>query len=85
VDVNLDAGSEAADRAAAVLRKAYLESFGDELKLFGVHCGVELWDVVDVTDAQVGLVEAPRRVRGYGWAFDTRRGRYEMDLTLGPV
>jgi hypothetical protein len=85
VDANLDDADDATDRAAAVLRKAYVLSLQDELRLFGVHCGVELWDVVDVTDAQAGLVAAPRRVRGYGWAFDSRRGRYEMELTLGAV
>ena len=85
VDLNLTEDAEAAARAAAALRQAQLEAVDDELRLFGVHCGVELYDIVDVTDAQVGLEAATRRVLGYSWTYEPRRGRYDMTLTLGAV
>ncbi len=85
IDINLTAGTEATDRATAVLRKANLEAQGEQLELFGVHCGVEQYDVVDVTDAQAGLSAAKRRVLTYAWQFDPQRGRYGMTLTLGNV
>jgi hypothetical protein len=50
------------------LRQLQIEAIADEIRLFGVHCGVELYDVVELTDAQVGLDAAPRRVLGYSWA-----------------
>ncbi len=86
VDRNLDDSGDAAVRAAAVLRDAALEARADQVTLFGVHCGVEVYDVVDVTDAQAGLSSAPRRVLGVSWRYETsRRPRYDMTLTLGAV
>jgi hypothetical protein len=85
IDVNLTTGAECTDRAAAVLRKSRLSAELAELRLFGVHCGVELWDVVELTEAQGGLSAEAMRVNAYGWRFEPRRGRYDMQLTLGPV
>ncbi len=86
VDRNLDDSGDAATRATAVLRDAALESHNDQVTLFGVHCGVEVYDVVDVTDAQAGLSSALRRVLGFSWRYETlRRPRYDMTLTLGAV
>jgi hypothetical protein len=85
IDVNLATSEEAADRAAAVLRKGRVFAELGELRLFGVHCGLELWDVVELTDAEAGLVAEPRRVNAYSWRYEPRRGRYDMQLMLGPV
>jgi hypothetical protein len=85
IDVNLATGEECAARAAAVLRKARLAAELAEVRLFGVHCGMELWDVVELTQAQLGLEAEPLRVNAYQWRYEPRRGRYDMQLTLGPV
>ena len=85
IDLNLTTSATATDRANAELRKVDIEARDDEVELFGVHCGVETYDVVDLTDAQAGLTAAKRRVLGYAWSFDPRRGRYGMTLTLGKV
>jgi hypothetical protein len=84
IDVNLTDAGDAADRAAAVLRRYYLQSELGGLRLFGVHCGVELWDVVELTDAQASIEAVAYRVNGYAWRLD-ERGRYDMRLRLGPV
>jgi hypothetical protein len=85
IDFNLADAGDAIVRAVAILRKAHVEARADELRLFGVHCGVELYDVVAVTDAQAGLDAAPRRVLGYAWRYEPSRGHYDMTLTLGNV
>jgi hypothetical protein len=85
IDINLTDSEDAVDRAVAVLRKAQLEARRDSLTLFGVHCGVELYDVVAVTDAQAGLDAKPSRVLGYEWRYEPSRARYDMTLTLGSV
>jgi len=83
LDLNLDSAGEAGDRAGYELRAAELRERGDEIAVFGVNCGQELWDVVTVNDAEAGLSSAKRRVRGLSWRYETKRGRYEMTLTLG--
>src|SRR5690606_24799844 len=86
VDASIDDAGDAEDRAEAQLRKAALGGRSDQLTVFGVHCGVELWDVVAVTDPAAGLEEVPRRVLGYAWRYSTgSRPRYDMTLTLGEV
>lgn len=75
---------DAADRAAVALRDAVLEA--DECEIgVPVHCGLELYDVVDVTDAGAGLSASKRRVRGYRWRLDRLRGLYQMTVRLGAV
>ena len=86
VDGNIDDAADAEDRSEALLREAAIAARGDAITVFGVHCGIELYDVVDVTDAGAGLTAAPRRVLGYTWRYSTgARPRYEMTLTLGEV
>jgi hypothetical protein len=86
IDANLDDSADAEDRAQAVLRKASIAAHADAITVFGVHCGIELWDVVEVTDTAAGLSAAPRRVLGYAWRYSTgARPRYDMTLTLGEV
>lgn len=84
LDLNLTTAQEAAERAGYELRAAELRQRADELQVFGVNCGQELWDVVAVDDAQAGLSGAQRRVLGLGWRYGPR-GRYEMSLNLGSV
>lgn len=84
VDVNLTA-SQAAARAARELRAAELAELRERVVVAGVVSGLELWDVVGVTDAQAGYVTAPRRVLELGWELWRRgsMGRWRMTLGLG--
>jgi hypothetical protein len=81
IDQNLDAADEASQRADSDLRDAEISGRGDELTVFGVNCGQQLWDVVSVTDARAGLAAAKRRVLELSWRYEA--GRYEMGLVLG--
>jgi hypothetical protein len=86
VDANLSSGTLVTNRAAYLLRDAEVRERRDELQTFGVNCGQELYDVVEVTDAQAGLSAAKRRVLGLRWRYETSpRPRYDMTLYLGTV
>jgi hypothetical protein len=86
VDANIEDAGDAEDRAASLLRSAVLASRADTITVFGVHCGIQLYDVVDVSDPGAGLSAAPRRVLGYSWRYSTgARPRYDMSLRLGEV
>ena len=83
-DADLITAAMAEDRAEAALRLAEVESRADVVQVFGIHCGVEMYDVVEVTDAQAGLMDARRRVLGLRWRYSTgAKPRYDMILTLG--
>jgi hypothetical protein len=82
-DVNLTSAPMTGDRAASELRTSEVRERRDELHVFGVNCGQELYDAVSVTDAQATLVSAKRRVLGLHWRYATATGRYDMTLYLG--
>jgi hypothetical protein len=85
-DLNLTTDTLVEDRADFALRSAQIHARRDELEIFGVNCGQELYDVVAVTDAQAGLSAATRRVLGLSWRFETAGWpRYDMTLRLGAV
>jgi len=81
-DRNLTTQALTDSRAAALLRHALTEARADEITV-PVHCGLQLWDVISVTDAGAGLVAAKRRVAGIEMRYSTgERGTYEQRLTL---
>jgi hypothetical protein len=87
-DLNLTSTALAADRAASDLRAAAVRDRRDEITVFGVNCGQELYDVITLTDAQAGFDAAKRRVLGLTWRYATGSGpsrtpRYDMTLELG--
>jgi hypothetical protein len=86
VDFNLTTTGQAADRAGYELRRAALEA-EDLVVTVPLNCGAELWDVVTVTDAVVGLASAKRRVLGLSFKHAAGEGRararYELELVLG--
>jgi hypothetical protein len=81
-DRNLTTQALTDSRAAALLRHALTEARADEVTV-PVHCGLQLWDVISVTDAGAGLVAAKRRVAGIDMRYSTgERASYEQRLTL---
>ena len=87
LDLNLTTPTLAGNRAAYVLRAAETRERRDEVTVFGLNCGQEVYDVVTLTDAQAGLSVANRRVLGLTWRYLTspgrRSSRYDMTLYLG--
>jgi hypothetical protein len=86
-DINLTTAGQAADRAGFGLREAGLRSARDEIRLAGVNCGQELYDVVSITDPQAGLEGAKRRVLGLSWRYKSAAAggepAYATTLLLG--
>jgi hypothetical protein len=81
-DLNRDAASEADDLAAAMQRKAEIAARADVL-VAAVNCGLELYDVVTVTDAALGLDEEKRRVTAFRIDYQPARALYEQVIELG--
>lgn len=86
VDDNLTTQPRASARAAGVLRRAALDAPRGEL-VCAPHVGLEVGDVIAVTDAQLGLAAARFRVAALRlrYARGGARPRYEQTLTLSVV
>jgi hypothetical protein len=85
-DANLTSTSLASTRATTALRQEALSLARGEL-IAPVHCGLELHDVVAVTDPRAGLSKAAFRVAGLDLRY-VRRSRspvYEQRVLLGNV
>jgi len=83
-DINLDTAAKAHARGESMLRHAAIESL-DGYILVPLNCGQELYDVVDITDALVGLTAAKRRVLSLHHLYDTQKGIYKLKIGLGDV
>jgi len=66
--------------AAAVLARSRLDKQRGSVSI-PPHCGVELWDVVNVTDAAANQ-SADYRVSGYTFEYDVKQGVYRHELDL---
>ncbi len=83
-DRNIGTAAEAEDRGEIYLRKARVASAGGVIRS-PLNCGVELYDVIEITDIPAGLVAAKRRIAGIVSVYDSRRGLYEQRLELSGV
>ncbi len=84
-DLNLDADAEAQERAEVTLRQRQLAQDVGEL-VVPPSCGLQLLDVVTVTDPTVGLTAKKYRVVGLDLRY-VKEGRptYEQRVLLGNV
>jgi hypothetical protein len=71
----------AAAVATAQLAKARLDSTDAQITI-PPHCGLELWDVLAITDMPGNQTAALYRVAGYTLDYDTRRGIYQHKIDL---
>ena len=81
-DPNLATGTEADNRAAALLRSAALEATPATI-VVPTNVAQEPVDVVEVTDPRCGLATAPFRVQHIITQFDRAPTRYHQTMTLG--
>jgi len=70
--------------AAARLAKARLDGARAQVTI-PPHCGLELWDVIAVTDTMCNRREALYRVAGYTLDYDTLKGIYRHQIDLCAV
>jgi hypothetical protein len=84
-DPNITTGADATDRAIAEQRRVDIPANADHL-VAPVHCGVEVFDTIAITDPRLGLVAAKRRVLAIHLIYRrTTQPVYEHVLTLGAV
>lgn len=82
VDRDLVTAAQVQDRAACALRAAQLGTQTGRMAA-PVNCALELWDVIEVTDALAGLSAERRRVTGIETRYSRRRrAEYRQTLTL---
>jgi len=79
-DVAIPTATVAAAVASAQLAKARLDGKRAQVTI-APHCGVELWDVVNVVDT-IANQNTSYRVNGYTFEMDTRQGVYCHILDL---
>lgn len=85
VDAQLDTAAKCTNRAAAVVRDWDMAATPVWIQA-PVNCGVEMYDVVTVTESAIELAAAKRRVRGYVIRYRCSGGhpqQWDMDLALG--
>jgi hypothetical protein len=71
----------AAAVATAQLAKTRLDGSRAQITI-PPHCGLELWDVLDVTDTLCNKASALYRVAGYTLDYDLRTGIYRHNIDL---
>lgn len=81
-----DTGTLAADHAAAVARKIELRTTADRI-VIPAHAGLEINDVLAITDSRIGLSAAKRRVLSSRLLYSRKRvgAPYTHTLMLGAV
>jgi hypothetical protein len=83
-DRNIDTVARAEERGDAYLREAEIGSAGGVIRV-PVNCGQQLYDVIDITDAQAGLSEEKSRIVAIMLDYLPERGEYEERMSLGAV
>jgi hypothetical protein len=81
-DLSSVTGAAAANTATAHLRQRQLEAAAGGL-VVPPHCGAELLDAVDFTDAYISGSAIKRRIAALRWRYDRHRAVYEQTITLG--
>jgi len=76
--------TEAEQRGQAHLRESEIESANGNI-LVPVHCGQQLYDVIDITDSRAGVSAKKKRVLGLTLIYQPTKGEYQHRLTLGAV
>lgn len=84
-DRALTTETQVQERAEAMLRQGLMDTATGEITA-AVNCGLELWDVIEVTDPLAGLAGTKKRVTAIDMRYSTgERPAYEQRLTLSEV
>ena len=84
LDKKLAGATPTNDRASDELRRHALLAKADLVDI-PTHCGLEINDVVDLTESRAGLSAAKRRVRGITTHYDKAKATYHQLVALGEV
>ena len=75
--------TRATERALAELRTSEIETGADTWVHVPTHCGLEPYDVIQITDLIAGISDIKRRVLGIRWYFNRKHYHYHQFLDLG--
>jgi len=75
--------TRAGERADAEMRKAEILTGEDSWMTAPVNCGLEPWDVIQITDLNAGVTNIKRRVRRLKTYWNARHWAYQQTITLG--
>lgn len=83
-DINLTGTVEGHERGNAELVDASMHA-QDGYIVVPLNCGQELYDVVEITDALVGLTAAKKRALSLSHAYAPAKGQYVLKIGLGAI
>jgi hypothetical protein len=83
-DKNIETVSQAEARGAVLLRKSVMMAINGIISS-PVNCGLQMYDVVTITDNYAGLSAVKRRVMGLVLDYRRNKGKYTHQLVLGGV
>ena len=83
-DVTSTTGGAAAATAAAHLRQRALDARAGRITV-PPHCGLELFDVIELADPLINPTAIKRRVAAIHWRHDRKKAVYEQQITLGAM
>jgi hypothetical protein len=83
-DENIRTAAQAHKRGAARLRKAEIYAGSGYIRE-PVNCGLQLYDVIEISDPRAGLMETRRRVLGIRLTYRPARAEYEQRVEIGGV
>jgi hypothetical protein len=84
IDPRIASSAQAAARGQAMLRKDTIHTIRGWI-VAPANCGLQLYDVISVTDTRVGLAGVSCRVTDLQTRVDARKGTYRQRITLGGV
>ncbi len=83
-DLSSSTGATAAATAVAHLRQRALNATAGRI-IVSPHCGLEILDVIDFTDATISPTAIKRRVAAIHWQFDRENATYRQVIELGAM
>ncbi|GAI06952.1 unnamed protein product, partial [marine sediment metagenome] len=75
--------TRAGERADAELRRAEILTGGESSMNAPMNCGLEPWDVLQITDLNAGVTAIRRRVRRIKAYWNARHWSYQQIISLG--
>ena len=73
----------AGERADAELRRSEILTGEESIMIAPTNCGLEPWDVLQITDANAGVVAVKRRVRRIKGYWNKKHWQYRQIISLG--
>jgi hypothetical protein len=81
-DINLETDALAHGRGETLLRKAVMAATSGGIRA-ATNCGLQLLDIIAITDSRAGLAAVKKRVIGFTTSYLPEKGAYTQNIQLG--